>query len=195
MVTLFTPEPTAGVYANEGAAEFIRRYGYADTRGREDRLNFGGIHVVNKPAHGRTGLRLALDGFNPLAHEYSSTGAVQLLDKNDIVAASWPFAKLMDHWKAKHAHAAFVPSQVRKVAERQYRFGRNILLGEGAEFRLLLKAFHEGKVYYDPGIKLEGASTQNPKVKPRSQFRVSSKNLPALYSSSRIIDACDFAGG
>lgn len=193
IVTLFTPEPTAGLYADEGAVEFVRRYGYADIRGRADRLNFGGRHVANKPAHRRTRLRLVLDGFDTETGIYSSTGAVQLLDESDKVAAAWSFVKLMDHWKAKHAHAAFVPSQVSKVGERQYRFGRSILLGEGAEFRLLLNAFHEGQVVYDPGIKLEGASTEKPKLKPRSQFRVSSKNLAALYASTRIVDACEIA--
>ena len=81
-----------------------------------------------------------------------------------------------------------------KSSGRQYRFGRNVLLGEGAEFRLLLKAFHEGKVYYDPGIKLEGISTGRPKAKKRSQFRVASKHLPALYLTSRMVDACKEAG-
>ena len=106
------------------------------------------------------------------------------------MAAAWPFAKLMDHWKVKHAHAAFVPSQASKTGERQYRYGRSILLGEGAEFSRFLRAVHEGKVYYDPGIKLEGISTSKPKPKKRSQFRVGSKDLAALYESSRIVDAC-----
>jgi hypothetical protein len=190
IVTLFTPEPTAGVYTDEGVEAFIRRYGYADTQGREDRLNVCGIHRANQAAHERTSLRLVLDGFNPETGKYTSTGAIQLLDAKENVAAAWSFAKLLDHWKAKHAHAAFVPSQASKVGERQYRYGRNILLGEGAEFRLLLNAVHEGKVYYDPGIKLEGISTSNPKAKKRSQFRVASKDLPALYVASRIVDAC-----
>lgn len=193
VVTLFTPEPTAGVYADEGAAEFVRRYGYADTRGREDRLNFVGRHSATKPAHNRTGLRLVLDGFNPETGKFLSTGAIQLRDKNDKVAAAWSFVKLLDHWKSKHAHAAFVPSQVNVTPERQYRFGSRILIGEGAEFHLLLKAFNEGKVYYDPGIKLENASTEKPKLKPRSQFRVSSTNLAGLYKTSQIVDACEIA--
>lgn len=195
VVTLFTPEPTAGVYTTGGVVEFIHRYGYADTRGHDDRLNFGGIYRAEKPAHDRTGLRLVLDGFNAVTGKYTSTGAIQLLDKQDIVAAAWPFAKLMNHWKAKHAHAAFVPSQAGKVGERQYRYGRNILLGEGAEFSRLLNAVHEGKVYYDPGIKLEGISTGKPRPKKRSQFRVSSKDLPSLYAVSRIVDACEEADG
>jgi hypothetical protein len=44
------------------------------------------------------------------------------------------------------------------------------------------------------GMKgLEDVSTSKPKAKKRSQFRVTSKNLPALYVSSRIVDACEEA--
>lgn len=57
VVTLFTPDPTAGVYADEGVHAFIRRYGYADTRGRDDRLNIGGVYRMGVPAHARTGSR------------------------------------------------------------------------------------------------------------------------------------------
>lgn len=192
-VTLFTPEPSAGIYAEEGVAEFIRRFGYADTKGRADRLNFGGIYRVGSSPHHRTGLHLALDGFDSTSGRYSPSGAIQLLDRHEQVAAAWPFAKLMDHWKIKHAHAAFVPSQHRAIPERQYRYGKDILLGEGAEFGLLLKAVHEGRVYYDPGIKIEGISGEKPKAKKRSQFRVASKDLPALYESNRIVNACDEA--
>lgn len=195
VVTLFTPEPNAGIYTDEGVIEFIRRYGYADTLGRADRLNFGGIYRAHKPAHDRTGLRLVLDGFEAASGKFSATGAIQLLDPKEKLAAAWPFVKLLDHWKAKHAHAAFVPSQAGgRIGDRQYRYGRSILLGEGAEFRLFLNAVHEGKVYYDPGIKLEGVSTDKPKAKKRSQFRVNSKDLSGLYVSSRIVDACQENG-
>ncbi len=54
---------------------------------------------------------------------------------------------------------------------------------------------HKGQVYYDPGIKLEGASTATPRAKKRSQFRVSSKDLGALYATSRVVDACAEADG
>jgi hypothetical protein len=192
-VTLFTPEPTAGVYVDEGIIEFVRRYGYPDTKGRDDRLNFGGIYRVGSMPHHRTSLRLSLQGFDDATESYAPDGAIQLLDRNDRVAAAWPFVKLMDHWKTKHAHAAFVPSQQRLTPGRQYRYGKDILLGEGAEFGLLLKAINEGRVYYDPGIKLESASSNKPKPKKRSQFRVASKDLPALYETSRIADACEEA--
>lgn len=190
VVTLFTPEPTSGVYATESLPEFLSRYGYPDTQGRADRLNFGGVYRAGHPAHKRTGLRLMLEGFDASSGRYESNGAIRLLDGCENEAMSWSFAKLMDHWKTKHAHAAFVPSQLRKSPDREYRYGKNILLGEGAEFGLFLKAVHEGKLYYDPGIKLEGISTAKPTTKKRSQFRINSKDLPTLYESSRIIDAC-----
>lgn len=189
-VTLFTPEPTSGVYVTDTLAEFMHCYGYPDTNGREDRLNFGGKYGINQPTNKRTGLRMALEGFDPTTGLYDATGSIQLLDDVGNEAMGWSFTKLMDHWKIKHAHAAFVPSEKRDYPEREYRYGRNILLGEGAEFRLFLKAVHEGKLYYDPGIKLEGVSTTKPKAKKRSQFRINSKNLPSLYESSRIVDVC-----
>jgi hypothetical protein len=46
----------------------------------------------------------------------------------------------------------------------------------------LLAAFASGEVYYDPGIKLENASTA-PVTKRRSQFRISSGDIPALYET------------
>ena len=189
-VTLFTPEPTMGIYVDAGVAEFVRRYGYPDTKGRADRLNFGGIYRAGELPHHRTKLRLVLDGFEAETKKYASNGAIQLLDGKESIAAAWPFAKLMDHWKAKHAHAAFVPSQQRRQPSLQYRFGSRILLGEGADFTRLLSAVAEGKVYYDPGIKLESVAGAAPRSKNRSQFRVASKNLSALYESSRIVDAC-----
>ena len=132
-----------------------------------------------------------LDGFDAASGKYSANGSILLVGIKDEVAAAWPFVKLMDHWKSKHAHAAFVPAQQRVEPERQYRYGRNILLGEGAEFGLLLKAISDGKVYYDPGIKIEGVFTGKPKPKKRSQFRVSSKELASLYVATRIVDACE----
>ncbi len=193
-VTLFTPDPSAGYYNENGVAAFVHRYGYADKRGRDDRLNFGGIYRVGEAAHKDTGLRMVLHGFNAATGRYTSDGAIQLLDGRDNVAAAWPFAKLLDHWKTKHTHAAFVPSQARGGSEKQYRFGRSVLLGEGADFGRFLHAVNEKKVYYDPGIKLEGISGAKPKPKARSQFRVSSKHLPNLYETSRVVDACHEAG-
>jgi hypothetical protein len=133
---------------------------------------------------------MVVDGFEAEARKYSPAGAIRLLDREDREAMSWSFAKLIDHWKTKHAHAAFVPAQQRLTPERQYRYGRSILLGEGADFGLFLAAVEAGKIYYDPGIKVEKVSTVKPITKRRSQFRVNSKNISVLYASSRVVDAC-----
>jgi len=52
----------------------------------------------------------------------------------------------------------------------------------------LLKALASGAVYYDPGIKLEQASTEKPTSKKRSQFRVASKNIAALYETVELVE-------
>src|SRR5204862_516808 len=44
VVTLMTPEPTDGSYVSDGIEAFIKKYGYVDKKGREARINFGGIH-------------------------------------------------------------------------------------------------------------------------------------------------------
>jgi hypothetical protein len=41
-ITLMTPEPTGGYYKEHGAAEFVRKFGYADKAGRLDRLKLRG---------------------------------------------------------------------------------------------------------------------------------------------------------
>ena len=186
-VTLFTPEPTGGYYVTESPEYFIRTWGYADIRGRDDRINFGGVYKVSEAFHPRTNLRLVLNGYDPETERFLGDGEVALLDPDDRMAASWSFAKLMNHWRRKHANAAFVPSETRTDPARQYRYGADVMLGEGAFFRRLLRAFQAGVVYYDPGLKLEQASSNRPVLKRRSQFRVNSSDLASLYDRFRTV--------
>jgi hypothetical protein len=94
----------------------------------------------------------------------------------------------MDHWRRKHAKAAFIPSEIQRTPDTRYRYGKDVMLAEGAKFRLLLKAFAEGAVYYDPGMKIEDANGPKSAVKRRSQFRVDSRTLSALYERIRLVD-------
>lgn len=189
VVTLLTPEPTGGFYVTAGVEAFVRKYGYPDLRGRQDRINFGGIHRVGVRA-ARTGLSLHLDGFDPTNGTITNAfGALRLLNSNDVVAAEWSFEGLLAHWTRKHAKAAFVPAVQRTVVERQYRFGERVLLAEGTDYTSLLNAIASGTVYLDPGIKLEAASTV-PKVKRRNQFRVKFRDLPSLYHKSEEHVSC-----
>ena len=189
VLTLMTPEPTAGYYRDEGVEAFIRKYGYPDKMGRKDRLNFGGVHVVNK-SHHTTGLTLKLIGYDYSKDKIvSESGAVALVSSKDEIAAAWYFSDLLSHWNRKHNQAVYIPSIKRDDPSLQYHYGHLVRLCEGTDFLRLLKAFTRGDVYYDPGIKLENASSpKKKKTKRRSQFRIKSKNIPSLYKQVTTVD-------
>lgn len=179
-VTLFTPEPTEGVYSAEGVETFIRRYGYPDRQGRPDRLNVGGRFVVGRRLP-LTGLRLELEGINSTGDGiHDAEGGIRLVDDDGRVAAKWPFASLLEHWNHKHARAAYVPSMQRSEPSG-YRYAPACYLGIGTDFGRFLLAMSRGAVFYDPGIKLERASEPNPACKRRSQFRISFHRMTDLY--------------
>jgi MvaI/BcnI restriction endonuclease family len=179
-ITLMTPEPTGGVYAICGVQEFIRRFGYPDQK-VQDRLNFGGVHNASRVCT-KTGLSLSLAGYDLRRSKITDpAGGISLLTAEGEAAAVWPYPGLLAHWNRKHARAAYVPSIVRETPMRQYRYGGRVRLGIGTDFLLFLKAVALGAVYYDPGIKMEQASTPRPRIKRRSQFRIKSARIPLLY--------------
>lgn len=179
-VTVFTPEPTAGVYAEEGVDVFIRRWGYPDTKGRPDRLNVGGKFTLGRRLP-RTGLTLRIagvgDGGNTIE---DSAGGIQLTADDGTIAAMWPFPALLQHWNQKHARAAYVPS-LREGPPIRFRYSPDVYLASGTDFGLFLKGVADGVVAYDPGIKMEGVSGPRPRIKRRSQFRVPFAKLLTLY--------------
>lgn len=182
-ITLMTPEPDGGDYVDLGLLDFVRKYGYADRRGRVDRLNFGGIHAYGKTAS-LTHLTLSLPGYNPQTSKLERTdGCMQLATEDGRTAASWSFQALLAHWNRKHARAVYVPSNMRIDPTKQYRYGSNLFVGVGTDFGRFLKSIASGQVYYDPGIKVEDNQTRNPKTKKRSQIRVGFKNLGKLYKN------------
>ena len=190
--TLMTPEPNGGFYTEKGVIEFIRTYGYPDKSGIVDRLNFGGKHVVDQ-THKLTSLTLELQGFDITSSTITDAeGIIALIDLNGNVTASWSFAKLMNHWKRKHSQAVYIPCLKREnkqTKEIHYHYGKDIELGTGTSFELILSAMNKGTVFYDPGIKLEQASSPNPKTpKRRSQFRTNHKHIDTLYKKFEFID-------
>ncbi len=190
VLTLLTPEPTGGVYVDEGVEAFVRGFGYADQRGRVDRLNVGGIHRVGRVAE-RTGLTLKLDGYDHGTGKLTNAmGSLLLLDKADHVAASWSFERILAHWTRKHSKAAYVPAECEKEPLTRYRYGERVTLAEGTDYLRLLAGLANGAVYFDPGIKLENAST-SPRVKRRNQFRVKFADLGHLYHLTYEIPACE----
>lgn len=66
----------------------------------------------------------------------------------------------------------------------EYSYGAVVQLCEGTDVLLLLAAISTGRVYYDPGVKIEVAKTARPVIKRRSQFRVAHAGLDALYRNT-----------
>ena len=187
-LTLMTPEPTGGYYREQGAESFVRNFGYPDMRGRADRLNFGGIHRFEQE-QALTGLTLMLDGFdNETGKIIDINGGIVLRAADGQEAAVWYYRTLIEKWTRKHAKAAYIPSHSRKGHVPQYRYGHVIGLGERSSISNFLTAMARTSIYYDPGIKLENAATNKPKIKKRSQFRISAKNLPSLYANFELVD-------
>jgi hypothetical protein len=187
-ITMMTPEPDGGFYKDADVESFIRKFGYADKNDIPDRLNFGGRHVVGVRCP-PTGLTLRLVGYNAATEEITDAkGQIALVSDTDEVAASWSFKKIFEHWSHKHAQAVYVPSKRQTEPKWQYAYGHKVRLAQGTDSLRLLRAFAEGAMYYDPGIKLENASTDKAKTKKRSQFRVASKNITALYETVETLE-------
>ncbi len=186
IITLMTPEPTDGFYKTEGTDKFLLKYGYADKTGREDRINFGGIHKAGI-RHSSTNLELQLIGFDLESGKIRNTnGRIALVDNYGIETACWSFSSMLLHWNRKHNQACYVPSLSQTQDVRKYKYGNHIILGMGTDFQLFLKQMAIGNIYYDPGIKMENVSTK-PKIKKRSQFRMKSQFLGNLYKENEII--------
>lgn len=187
-VTLMTPEPSGGFYRTDGPAAFVRRFGYADKSGKADRINFGGIYVAGRAAHGDTGLRFDIAGYNASTGKIEDMGgALALVTADGEAAAAWSFASLIDHWNRKHARAVYVPS-VRRDAPPAYAYGAAVTLCENTDFLKFVQAAAAGAVYLDPALKLEKAGSAKPVLKCRNQFRIRQPAVAQLYEKCGITD-------
>ncbi len=187
-ITLMTPEPDGGFYNDTGVEAFVRKFGYADKVGRADRYNFGGVHKYGE-RHPTTGLTLTLLGYDAEKNKILDPSAgLALVSGKGEEAAIWHYRKLIDHWKRKHSQAVYIPSISRVGKAREYCYGKIVRLGTGTDFFRFLGAVVAQRIYYDPGIKLENASTKNPATKRRSQFRIKSGQIDGLYAAMDVVD-------
>lgn len=179
-VTLMTPEPDSGYYGEKGAEAFLRKYGYLRD---DDTMYFTGVHKVNEKQK-KTGQTMVLTGFDAQTRKITNIdGGISMIDDAGNNAATWTYRDLITHWGKKHANAVYVPYEMRIEPAIEYQYLTPALLGVGTDFSKFLGAMHLGAVNYDPAPKLTNASGNNSRVKARSQFRISIKNLPTLYDS------------
>jgi hypothetical protein len=177
-VTLMTPEPTGGLYGENGVEVFVRKFGKPIGN---DTLYFTGLHKANNK-NNATGLTMVVSGFNAEKKVIENVnGAVELLTDAGECAASWSFEGLLMKWNKKHAQAAYVPYKGNHNEPPAYHYASPTLMGEGTNFNLYLSALSAGLVIFDPASKVMNASTLKSKVKARSQFRMPIKKLGNLY--------------
>ncbi|WP_282811698.1 MvaI/BcnI family restriction endonuclease [Thauera humireducens] len=183
-ITLMTPEPDGGLYGEKGVAAFIREFGHASG---EDQLYFTGTHRVGQRLP-TTGLLLEVNGFDAATGKITDvTGSIQLTDEMGRNAASWGFADLLTHWNRKHASAVYVKYESRASDEIQYRFLSPVWLGQHTDFGKYLAALTERLIVFDPGSKIDNASSPQSRVKARSQFRIKFRDLAGLYESFETV--------
>jgi hypothetical protein len=184
-VTLMTPEPDGGFYSEKGCEAFLRKYGYLR---EDDSIYFTGIHKVGERKE-TTGQLMILDGFDPISQKITDVNkGITMLDKTGSPSAAWTYRGLINHWNKKHANAAYIPYERKDADPINYKYNPPALLGIGTDFTKYLVAMHKGLVNYDPAPKLINASRTNSKVKARSQFRISIRNLPSLYDQFEIVE-------
>lgn len=135
-------------------------------------------------------VELTLEGYRS-GGEYEVEGglALQLLDP-PVEGARWSFSVFIDHWKKKHRNACYVPYLRDPTTPRSkmVKFSNHVLLGEGTRFTHFVDALAEGRVFYDPGSKIELRAGGTWKYKPRHQFRTKVVDLPSLYDEFSRLD-------
>jgi len=187
-LTIMTPEPDGGYYKDQGAEAFVRKYGYS-VEEKPGRYDFTGRHFADQ-ACDKSGMTLQTVGFDYETGTITdASGSIALLDNHGNPGSIWTFAKIMEHWKRKHAKAAYIPSLSTSAngQNRSYNYCNNVRLFTGTSFTKLLQAINDHHVYYDPGINIKNADTK-PVTKRRSQFRIKSSALVNLYDSQEDID-------
>lgn len=217
-VTLFTPEPDFGLYADD-FTKFMTTYGYQS--GEEWRLT--GIHRAGVKAK-KSGLTLKVREYRTIetadaktdwernengekiAYPYNPDTPltpkmegveVVLTDANDYVAAGWSLQRLMNNWGAKHNETVYitakkadntVAAEVTEGYDFEVSFGSKVIWCKETSAERLLKAINDGVIFLDPAPKL--VPDDSSKNKRRAQWRVNdiTKAVHALYEKVEVRD-------
>lgn len=188
-ISLMTPVPDGGFQGDHTFREFMQRHG-REAQKADGSLRFTGLHRAGRVCPS-TGFDLRVRGYDAHLDTFDADAgiAVELFDpvSGDIVS-SWSLERLANSWNAKHASALYVRAESIEIEGRtHYRFNNTVLIGEGTDVFRLIRAIHDGLVYYDPADSIYANGQQ--KVRP--QWRISSSGLEQgmrrLYASVRRV--------
>ena len=185
-LTLFTSQPTGGLYRDEGPEAFVRKFGYAVKGKPPGTLHVYGDHFLDQP-NPKTGLTLHLLG-SQVYDWCDPPGALALSDESGLLAAVWPLAKLAHHWNRKHARAVYVP-YVRGCGHYpSFHYGCQVGIGQGTDFDRFLHMLVAGRISYDPALTLADRDDPRCRIRRRGLFRIRVGNLPDLYENFDLVD-------
>ena len=190
-VTLFTPEPDMGVYA-ESFDTFMKTWGYLDASGN---YRLTGIHRSGNVCK-KSGLLMTIQNYDPAKSIAEQSNIfVALYDSEQTLAAGWSLERLMNCWGAKHNEVVYVSASRSDAVDEKdisegYRYRVNfdsqVLWCRKTSIDQLFLAIHKGVIFLDPAPKLH--ATDKSQSKRRSQWRVNDINQAAkhLYDDTRL---------
>lgn len=205
-LTLCTPEPDGGLYAEDFNC-FMKTYGYE----KDNAFRFTGLHRAYQ-TNTKTGLTLKIYCFRQLSENKKEYERVQynpdkpitkqmvgmeivLEDGEGKTAASWSVERMLNSWGAKHNEVVYVPcikhnNDEETTLNQGYKFKiafpDEVLWCKNTSAEKLFKAIHEGLVYLDPAPKLVPSNPAE--NKRRSQWRINDiyKAASSLYEESEL---------
>jgi hypothetical protein len=193
-VTLFTPEPDMGAYA-DSFARFMTTYGYRDGNGH---YRLTGVHRVGVRCD-KSGLTLRVMNHERGASLASSADRevhLGLFDDSGTLAAGWSLERILNCWTSKHNEAVYIPAIKTPCDDVDLKTGGHNFLVEFSNRIMwcrqtsaehLFEALYNGTLFLDPAPKY---CPENVKLnKRRSQWRVNDISEAArdLYTDVRKI--------
>ena len=180
-ITLMTPEPDQGFYRQNGAKEFVLKYGHDSPNAVKYFTGTHKVDVINSTSN----MTLVIKGFDFKKGAITDmSGGLYLIDKNQFPAAVWSFNGLITHWSKKHFRACYVKyHSEEKNGKKGYIYHSPVYLGENTDLSLFLKTMQSGLIVYDPATKVVQNSKGNLTSKARSQFRINFRDLRNIYKS------------
>ncbi|MCW2390905.1 hypothetical protein M2332_000603 [Sphingobium sp. B11D3A] len=193
-VTLFTPEPDMGVYAQD-FAKFMQTWGYPDENGN---LRVTGVHRVGVRCD-KSGLTLRIMNHVrgvSLAASADDDVHLGLFDDEDCLAAGWSLERMLNSWTSKHNEAVYIPATKVKSSDPELlkmghqhiiQFSRQVMWCRETSAERLFEALYNGTLFLDPAPKY---CPGNPRLnKRRSQWRVNdiAEAAKDLYRDVRTI--------
>lgn len=141
---------------------------------------------VDHRRKGGTVTTLTVEGYDRVSNKVTDDDScgLYLRSEDGAIVAGWSCETLLALWQKKHDRAVYVSAMAQKDP-KHYRYGPTVRLGITTDITYLFRAIVDGFVRYDPGLKLEQASTA-PTTKVRHQFRIGSKDIGELYDKVKI---------